>query len=214
MSIDDGSSEVEDPFDDEEDPINIGSDNEEDELSDSDSPFSTSLNGGLIPGSNDGFYIVKTYKTDQSSGFDLQKLWTMVAPNEMDRLDLTARNITVPLALMLLDPEEYPTTSRARKACRKAHIMIHRGALGANDDGEQVFFDRNKCVRARVGDRVFPGDVLAKQVRISEGRYPVLGYKKPPFDLPVVFEDDHFAIGKQEVCTRMILYDTFICSHS
>lgn len=37
-------------------------------------------------------------------------------------------------------------------------------------------------------------DVLGKQVRMGEGYFPIMNHKKPPFDLPVVYEDDHFAI--------------------
>jgi hypothetical protein len=152
---------------------------------------------GLIPGSNEGFYIVKTYKTNPSR-FNLQAVQNLIEENEFDRLGLTTQNISVPVALMVLDPDEYPSRSRARKACRKANILIHRGPLGIDEDsGEEIVFDAEKCMRARVGDRVFPGDVLAKQVRMGDGYFPVLGHKKPPFDLPVIFEDDHFAIGKQ-----------------
>lgn len=39
-------------------------------------------------------------------------------------------------------------------------------------------------------------DVIGKQVRMGDGYFPVLCHKKPPFDLPVVYEDDYFAIGK------------------
>jgi hypothetical protein len=39
-------------------------------------------------------------------------------------------------------------------------------------------------------------DVIAKQTRMGDGHYPTMHHKKPPFDLPVMFEDDHFAIGK------------------
>ena len=31
---------------------------------------------------------------------------------------------------------------------------------------------------------------------MGDGYFPILGHKKPPFDLPVVYEDDYFAIGK------------------
>mmetsp|Transcript_9154 Transcript_9154/g.16385 ORF Transcript_9154/g.16385 Transcript_9154/m.16385 type:complete len:525 (-) Transcript_9154:41-1615(-) len=151
---------------------------------------------GLVPGANEGFFVVKVYKTDPSSDFDLKEIETMVEANERDRLELSPKNITVPLALMLLDPDEYPSRSRARKACRKANIMIHRGPLRTDGSGndEKTVFDSEKCLRARVGDRVFPGDVLAKQVRMGMGGFPVLNHKKPPFDLPVIYEDDHFAI--------------------
>ncbi|KAL3903537.1 MAG: hypothetical protein SGILL_010408, partial [Bacillariaceae sp.] len=149
--------------------------------------------GGLIPGSTDGFYIVKTYPTDLS-GFDLNRIEDLVDPSEFERLEVTPHNISVPLALMLLDPDEYPSRSRARKACRKANIMIHRGPLDKDEAGNDVVFDSEKCIRARVGDRVYPGDVIGKQVRIGSGNFSVMNYKKPPFELPVVYEDDHFAI--------------------
>lgn len=155
-----------------------------------------------------------------------------VVNKDIERLELTPHNISVPVALMLLDPQTYPSRSKARKACRKANIMIHRGPLlrvvhnpesiladqndeDDVDDDDQLLhendldenddvvssvvpanmeFDIEKCQRARVGDRIFPGDVLAKQIRIGDGYFPVLHHKKPPFDLPVLFEDDHFAI--------------------
>ena len=91
--------------------------------------------------------------------------------------------------------------------------MIHRGPLDINDEGGRAIFDPTKCMRARVGDRVFPGDVLAKQVRIGEGCYPVMNHKKPPFDLPVVFEDDHFAIGKKKLVSIRKLHFPFLFSH-
>lgn len=155
-----------------------------------------SSNRSVLPtGSNDGFFIVKTYQTDPS-GYNVTKLQTLVEHKDVDRLEITSQNISVPLALMILDPDEFPSLSRARKACRKANIMIHRGPLAKNATGQEVVFDSSKCERARVGDRVFPGDVLAKQIRIGDGYFPIMNHKKPPFDLPVVFEDDHFAIGK------------------
>ena len=49
-------------------------------------------------------------------------------------------------------------------------------------------------------------DVLAKQVRMGDGYYPVMNYKKPPFDLPIVFEDDHFAIGKYIASVFLVLF--------
>ena len=30
---------------------------------------------------------------------------------------------------------------------------------------------------------------------MGPGYFPVMNHKKPPFDLPVLYEDDHFAIG-------------------
>jgi hypothetical protein len=40
-------------------------------------------------------------------------------------------------------------------------------------------------------------DVIAKQIRVGGGFYPSLECAKPPFELPVIYEDDHVAVGKQ-----------------
>ena len=150
----------------------------------------------VFPGTIEGFSITKMYKTDEECGFDMDQIKNLVEAEDISRLELTPMNISVPVALMLLDPEEYPTKSRARKACRKANIMIHRGSLEIDTERGEEIFDPDKCVRVRVGDRVFPGDVICKQVRMGDGKMPMMSHEKPPFDLPVVFEDDHFAIGK------------------
>lgn len=150
----------------------------------------------VFPGTIEGFSITKMYKTDEECGFDMDQIKDLVEAEDINRLELTPMNISVPVALMLLDPEEYPTKSRARKACRKANIMIHRGSLEINEESGEEIFDPDKCVRVRVGDRVFPGDVICKQVRMGDGKMPMMSHEKPPFELPVVFEDDHFAIGK------------------
>jgi hypothetical protein len=154
-----------------------------------------------IQGSREGYYIVKMYKTNPA-GFDLECIPGIQGDDlNLERLEITTHNISVPLALMMLDPEEYPSASKARKACRKANILIHRGPLQVDVTGREVVFDANKCQRARVGDRVLPGDVLAKEVRIGDGVFPTMYHKKPPFELPVIFEDDHFAIGRYIIST-------------
>ena len=42
-------------------------------------------------------------------------------------------------------------------------------------------------------------DVVAKQVRMGDGYFPIMNYKKPPFELPVLYQDDHFALGKDNM---------------
>jgi len=69
----------------------------------------------LPMGLTDGFYVIKTYTTP-SDNFDLSA--PVLAEVNCDRLDITRKNVTLPLALMLMDPQEYPSLSRARKACR------------------------------------------------------------------------------------------------
>ena len=41
-----------------------------------------------------------------------------ITQEEVDRLGISGTNITLPIALMLLDGETYPSLSRARKSCR------------------------------------------------------------------------------------------------
>jgi hypothetical protein len=160
-------------------------------------PFTASMSAvSRIPGSKEGYYVVNVYKTNPD-GFDLASITGIKGSDlYLERLETTTHNVSVPLALMMLDPEEYPSASQARKACRKANIVIHRGPIPVDKTGREGLFDASKCQRARVGDRVFPGDVLAKQVRIGDGAFPDMYHGKPPFKLPVIFEDDHFAIGR------------------
>ena len=113
----------------------------------------------LRPGSNDGFFIIKTYETNKNS-FDLEKIRDTVDDEDVHRLELNANNLTVPVALMLLDPAEYPSRSRARKACRKGNIMIHRGSLKVDPENGETLFNASQCMRARVGDRIYPGGKL------------------------------------------------------
>jgi 23S rRNA pseudouridine1911/1915/1917 synthase len=95
---------------------------------------------------------------------------------------------------MLMAPDEYPSFSRARKVCRKGNVLVKRGS--SDDDGDDETtksFDRQSTIVGRVGDRVYPGDIIGKQVRMGNGQYPIMSYKQP-FELPVVYEDDYFAI--------------------
>jgi hypothetical protein len=134
-----------------------------------------------------GFFIVKVFHTP-GQGFDL----TSFNDVQIERLGLTSENITLPAAIMLMDPEAYPTFSKARKESRKGAMLIHRGPLSMSEDNNTLFDVENSII-GRVGDRVYAGDVLAKQIRISTGAYPPMTYKQP-FSLDVVYEDDHFAI--------------------
>ena len=141
-----------------------------------------------------GFFVVKQYSVPESSAEDWHNLG--LSQEDIDRVQLSPRNISLPIALMLMDLTEYPSLSRARKACRKGNILIHRGPVTDSETLQSSpFGDPDKCIPGLVGDRVYAGDVLAKQVRMGSGYFPVLpSYKKPPFELPVILEDDHFAL--------------------
>jgi hypothetical protein len=147
----------------------------------------------LPPGIPNGFFVVKQYNLAEDSPIDWSSL--DLKEGDVDRLDLTPQNVSLPIALMILDPAMYPSVSRARKACRKGSMMVHRGPLSIDENtGLATTFNTTKCIRGRVGDRVFPGDVIGMQVRMGGGKYLGVNNKKPPFDLPVVYEDDHFAL--------------------
>jgi len=136
---------------------------------------------------------------------------------------LTPTNLTLPIALMILDPSEYPTVSRARKALRKGAILVYRkntksavadekcpsnhhhhaNLIGSNEDDSDngddeasgdhnLDFDAKNAITGRVGDRVYPFDIIARQIRMSQCFYPK--NKDPPFEMPVIYEDDHIAI--------------------
>ena len=70
-------------------------------------------------------------------------------------------------------------------------MLIHRGSLGSGD----TMFDRDKLTAGRVIDRVKSGDTVCIQQRMQPNYDECkLHDKEPPFHLPVVFEDDHFAV--------------------
>lgn len=98
-------------------------------------------------------------------------------------------------ALTVLDPINYPTLSRARKACRKGSIIIHNGPI-KNCEEHQAFSSNSK--RARVGVVVNAGDVIGVQVMMGTFKkkrcYPNIMYSRPRFSLPILYEDDHLAI--------------------
>lgn len=126
------------------DPVELSNDEESSSLA------------GLSPGSNDGFFVTGLFKTTEGE-FDFEQVQSLVDYADIQRLGLTPYNISAPVALLMLNPSEFPTLTRARKACRKANVMIHRGPLAADEKTGEDAFDLSKCFRARVGDRVFPG---------------------------------------------------------
>ena len=77
----------------------------------------------------EGFYVVHHY-TAPSDGFDMTAIHPdstgdgtnattrIIHEKEIIRSSISSTNMTLPHALMLLDPIEYPSLSRARKACR------------------------------------------------------------------------------------------------
>ncbi|CAJ1917298.1 unnamed protein product [Cylindrotheca closterium] len=110
------------------------------------------------------------------------------------RVGLSGDNVTVPVALMLLDPETYPSVSKSRKTCRKGAVIVNRGPLISNEATGEVEFNQTTCFQGKAIDRVYPGDVVGIQRQMHGGFYPGFETTKPQYELPVVYEDDHFAI--------------------
>lgn len=140
----------------------------------------------LIRGIPYDFIIVKSYVAPQE--FD----WTTIdlEASHIARLDLGVHNVSLPVALMISDPIDFPSLSKARKACRKGSIVIERCNI-PNSDGRSRFI-------GRVGDRVLSGDTVSLQQRMAPEAQvyetTLRSHGKPPFELPVVYEDDHMAI--------------------
>mmetsp|Transcript_1827 Transcript_1827/g.3302 ORF Transcript_1827/g.3302 Transcript_1827/m.3302 type:complete len:262 (-) Transcript_1827:14-799(-) len=124
-------------------------------------------------------------------GFTQSQLEDAFSKEDIARLNLQPDNVTVPVALILLFPDQFPSQTRARKDSRRRKVLVHRGPLG---EGEEMF-DRELLVLGKVGDRVTPGDTLAIQTRMCHNYSECRNhYDGPPFILPVIYQDDHFAI--------------------
>jgi 23S rRNA-/tRNA-specific pseudouridylate synthase len=121
------------------------------------------------------------------------------AEDTIQRLALETTNVTLPVALVLLDPITYPSLSRARKVCRRGNILIQRSTSDSTDqhhlptdptkEGQEKEEpsivgsskssstssgkedDDDDLFVGRVGDRVYPGDSIFLQVRMGDGDF-------------------------------------------
>lgn len=80
-------------------------------------------------GTPEGFYVTRLY-TVPSTGFGniLDTLGhkegdRILTEDIVNRLDICGTNVTLPVALILLDPENFPSFSRSRKSCRSVGII-------------------------------------------------------------------------------------------
>lgn len=79
-----------------------------------------------VNGTTEDFVVTKQYHvpiegfTNANDGDFLRatSLTAHFSPEDISRLQLKSNNVTLAVALMLLDPAKYPTQSRARKAIR------------------------------------------------------------------------------------------------
>jgi len=147
----------------------------------------------------EGLYVVQQYPPIPEDGFQMELLLNNedinITLEGLKRADNQPNNMTLPVALMLLDSKSYPSLSSARKSCRKGNIVINRGPLFVNEETGQEEFNQDRCFIGRTFHRVYPGDIIGIQSRLRGGFYP--GFqteRRPPFELPVVYEDDHIAV--------------------
>mmetsp|Transcript_17951 Transcript_17951/g.49745 ORF Transcript_17951/g.49745 Transcript_17951/m.49745 type:complete len:619 (-) Transcript_17951:243-2099(-) len=201
---DDYASEDDDDDDDEDRDAMFSDQSETDKFFDEAERDANRMN--FPKGKPEGYYVTKHYSvpergfgdllaaTDNDKDNENEGRKGGITQDEIKRLGISGTNITLPIALMLLDKKTYPSLSRARKSCRKGHIVVNRGPLRINSDTGKEEFDQDTCRKGRVIDRVYPGDVIGIQCRMRGGFYPGFDTTKPPFELPVVYEDSHFAI--------------------
>ena len=143
----------------------------------------------LQKGIPDTFYIL-SHTSIPKQGFSMSDIENAFTAEEIERLQLKPDNVTVPVALILLFPDQFTSQTRARKESRRRKILLHRGPLDKNGN-----FHRDKLKIGKVADRAVPGDILAVQARMEHNYSESANHhKEAPFDLPVVYEDDHFAI--------------------
>mmetsp|Transcript_31727 Transcript_31727/g.57444 ORF Transcript_31727/g.57444 Transcript_31727/m.57444 type:complete len:530 (-) Transcript_31727:111-1700(-) len=146
----------------------------------------------IINGTADKFIVTELYNIPpegfpEANGKDgILSLSTLFTPDDITRLRLEPRNVTLSAALMLLDPEKYPTQSRARKVIRQKSICICRS------DASTLKFDE----LGKVITRIYTGDVIGFQRRAGSDYYAIEGvpFRPPPFEVPIVYEDDRMAI--------------------
>jgi 23S rRNA-/tRNA-specific pseudouridylate synthase len=153
-------------------------------VSDDDDSADAPFTSRMPPGNYPNFYVNKQYTV----GDYKDSIHTVFSETEVKRLDLSPNNLTVPAALMLVDPELYPSFSKARKTARKGAIIIV-----PKDKVVPEFSSFESFRKGRVSDRVGPGDVLAHQLRLGTGAY-TQRMRKSAEILPVLYEDNYFAL--------------------
>lgn len=159
-----------------------------------------------------GFYIIQS-STIPINGFTQSQLEAVFSQKDINRLKLQPNDVTIPVALLLLFPNQFATRTRATKEVRKRKILVHRGPLLiCNDDSDKddgntnegiekqkktgrLVFDNDNLEIAKADHRIGPGDTIAIQTRMTHNYTECQVHDKTaPFNLPVIYEDDHFAI--------------------
>jgi 23S rRNA pseudouridine1911/1915/1917 synthase len=106
------------------------------------------------------------------------------------------RNATLPLALTVVAPDQFPSISKARNTIRHKKILVS----GTDDDDDES----SASILGKSDTRIYPGDVIRIKMAAatsnddgtsSSAGYPNLSYSKAAGMLPqVVYEDDDVAV--------------------
>jgi hypothetical protein len=108
----------------------------------------------LPKGLSKGYHVI-SHATVPSTGFSMEQLRKKLESDEINRLEMTETNVPVPVALMILFPEEFGTLTRSRKECRRKKILVLRGSKDGNvSNGGKIHFDHDRMIIGRVGERV------------------------------------------------------------
>jgi hypothetical protein len=90
-------------------------------------------------GTPEGFYVTKMYSVPSDGFGNLvassgdEEGARRIAQELVDRLDICGTNITLSVALTLLDPEEFPSLSKSRKSCRSVRLLRTIGNIKPRD---------------------------------------------------------------------------------
>ena len=162
----------------------------------------------LPKGDRGGYHIVRQYTVAVENITSVTNVTNVANATNATSLP-QGKNLTLQNALTILDPVNYPTLTRARKACRKGMVLVHRnpklGKFQNASNRDTVRHMNISCSssdlnfkRGNVGDRVEPGDIIGVQLFLGTYRkkqcYPNIEYSRPQFQLPVLYEDDHLAV--------------------
>ena len=109
----------------------------------------------LPEGLSKGHHII-SYGTVPATGFPMEQLLTKLKEDEIKRLEITPTNVNVPVALMLLFPQDFGTLTRARKECRRKKILVLRCEEKRDEVNTDVtpVFARDRMIIGKVIDRV------------------------------------------------------------
>jgi len=178
-----------------------------DDESKEDKSTSTDASANLTPGKPNGYFIIQRYNAP-ADGFPNLQSSGLFQEADVTRLNLTFTNVTLPSALLLLDRDMYPDMKSALKASRDGSILIQRHS---NDKS----LDIETCKRGRVGDRIYPNDILYRQIQLdmaSEHWHKAHASSRHNamllHNVTVIYEDDYMAIVNKPGGVNMFPHST------